>query len=115
MKRILVIEANISRCLALAQYLNELGFEVGVADNSQRAMAMLAEATPLPDFILLDIKLSSSNNWGLRDMLKQHKEYRQIPVILMNDRAAAPEVELAVDLPHAVVRSLFTRNSQLLE
>lgn len=112
MKRILIVEADIPRCLALSDFLNNLGFETGVADNGLRAMGMLAECDPLPDFILLDVKLESTNNWGLKAMLKTHKRYSDIPVILMGDGDVG-EVELDTDLnlPH-IVQSLLTLSKQ---
>lgn len=94
MKRILIVEANIEQCLALSDFLNGLGFETGVADTGLRALHMLAKYRPLPDFILLDVKLSSSNNWGLRDVLKKHDIYKNIPVILMGDHDVGQEVEI---------------------
>jgi CheY-like chemotaxis protein len=97
-KRILIVEQDIPRCLALSDFLSNLGFETGVADTGIRAMHMLVEAHPLPDFILLDVKCSSINNWEFREMLKKNKTYKDIPVILMGDGGVGEEVELNGDL-----------------
>lgn len=111
MKRILIVESNVDQCLALSDFLGDLGFETGVADTGRRAMKMLETAEVLPDFILLDVKLSSVNNWRLKDQLKRHKAYKHIPIILMGEDAVGEEVELDVDfkIPY-IIRGLFERS-----
>lgn len=113
MKRILIIEGNVERCLALSDFLGNLGFETGVADTGLRAMSMLANANPLPDFILLDVKLSNSSNWGFSDMLQLHEAYKNIPVILMGDESVGEEIKLNADFNKAViVKSLLAHYKQ---
>lgn len=115
MKRILIIDSNIERCLAISDFLGNMGFETGVSDSNTRALSMLEEADPLPDFILLDIRNDNITNWMLYDKLKHSKEYGHIPVILMDDESVNSEVEVDVKLNAPMAHCLFAITQQLIQ
>lgn len=115
MKRILIVERDIKRCLALSNLFNEVGFETGVADTTMRAYSMLAVADPLPDFILLDVKLSSIDNLVFKEDLQKFEAYKNIPVILMGEDNVATEVGVGSSSINAVVHSMLSHMSLMLK
>lgn len=85
MKRILIVEPDVSLCLSLSNMLGEFGFDTAVADTSTRALRILGECIPLPDVILLNLNRSNRDGLALRGQLANHKKYCNIPVVSMSD------------------------------
>lgn len=92
MKRILIVEDDIDLCLALSDFLGEFGFETAVADDGVRALRILGEADPLPDAILLDLRMPNMDGWALRAKLADHPRYCNIPIVVMSADKGLNEV-----------------------
>src|ERR1700716_2365517 len=74
--RILVVEDDPSFRKLLADWLETEGFEAVLADTLEAAFILIA-AEPLPEAVLLDIHLGSTNgltlvHWGRRQKLLAH-------------------------------------------
>ena len=90
MKRILIVEHDVSLCLELANLLNEFGFEVGVADTMNRALEMLSEACPVPDLLLVDADLPNGEGQTLGEALKYHPNFCRIVTMSLHDSKVTP-------------------------
>lgn len=93
MPRILIVEDDIELCMFLSDELGDEGFETGVANDGERALAMLEQYKPLPDIILLDLHMPGMNGWTFREKLKENPAYAKIPIIIMSGDLACTEVE----------------------
>lgn len=91
--RVLIVEDDVSLCMGISDMLNEFGFDTAVAADGIKALNELANADPLPDFILLDLHMPNMDGWQLRDTLKNDTRYCDIPVIVMSGDQSLTSVE----------------------
>ena len=81
-KKILVVDDE-RYMLRLVEYnLKKSGYEVVTASDGVEAMEKISEGRP--DLILLDIKMPRMDGYEVCKMLKQKKETRDIPVIIVS-------------------------------
>jgi CheY-like chemotaxis protein len=92
MKRILIVEDDVSLCLQLSDLLYEFGFDTAVASDGIQALEILNKYTPLPDLILLDLHMPNMNGWELREKLQQDEKFKKISVVIMSGDQAAVDV-----------------------
>jgi serine phosphatase RsbU (regulator of sigma subunit) len=89
--RVLVVDdTEVNRDL-LARRLKALGHDVALAENGQRALAMLQEAEF--DLVLLDIMMPELDGYQVLERLREDPERRHIPVIMIS---AVDEIESVV-------------------
>lgn len=93
MARILVVEDDIDICMCLAEILMDAGFETAVATDGLRAYDILENAHPLPDVILLDLRMPNEDGWTLRTKIKNNERLRKIPIIVMSASNLLLDVE----------------------
>jgi CheY-like chemotaxis protein len=67
------------------------GYTVTPADSGDAVVAFLGGAEVLPDLILLDLLMPHHNGWSLLATLREHAEWRRIPVVVMSGVAEAEE------------------------
>jgi two-component system, OmpR family, phosphate regulon response regulator PhoB len=85
-KTILVIEDEAPIRELLRLILSQGGFKMMEAENSQTALALLANE--LPDLILLDWMLPGISGLEIARSLKNTEKYQDIPIIMLTARAA---------------------------
>jgi CheY-like chemotaxis protein len=64
--------------------LEDSGYTVLLAPHGAAALAVLAQATHLPDVILLDLQMPILNGRAFRSLQLADPRWRTIPVILMS-------------------------------
>lgn len=79
---ILVVDDNETNCALLKRQLERQGYTVATATNGPLALRML-KAMPY-DLILLDIIMPGMNGFELLEQLKNHADWRHIPVIVLS-------------------------------
>jgi CheY-like chemotaxis protein len=83
-RSILVVDDDMDIRELLTELLRDQGFAVQSAANGQEALSRLADATPAPSLIFLDLMMPVMNGWELVQALQRQAQYRQIPVVLIS-------------------------------
>ena len=83
--------------LNLINGLLRVDYTLKVANNGETAL-VIANATPRPDLILLDIMMPGLDGFEVCRRLKDHPATRNIPVIFLTARSAAEDEETGLAL-----------------
>jgi CheY-like chemotaxis protein len=83
MKRILIIDDNISFVGALKELLTITGHEVITAHNGNEALQLLSTLKELPALIILDMIMPVMNGLEFRTAQLQDPKLSHIPIILL--------------------------------
>lgn len=83
MKKILIIDDNITFVGALKELLTITGHEVATAHNGQEALELLSSMSNLPQLIILDLVMPVMNGFDFRKTQLETKSISRIPVILL--------------------------------
>jgi len=108
MKKVLIIEDD---PFLSGMYLKKLklsGFEVKVAADGKDGLESIKKDRP--DLILLDIVLPQMDGYEILKRLKEDKELRNIPVILLTNLGQKEEVEkgMALGAEAYIIKAHFT-------
>jgi signal transduction histidine kinase/DNA-binding response OmpR family regulator len=89
-RSVLVVDDN-EEAVAMTQHaLERLGYPMAHAANGFLALDWLAE-NPAPLVILLDLMMPEMDGFQFLDRVKEHKEWRNIPVIVLSAKTLTPE------------------------
>jgi two-component system, cell cycle response regulator DivK len=92
--KILYVEDNDDNVYMLTSRLRRRGYDVVVAPNGERGVALaLSEA---PNLILMDLGLPGLSGWDATGRLKSAAETRDIPIIALSAHAMAGDREQAL-------------------
>ena len=94
MPKILLVEDNEENRDALSRRLERRGYEVIMATDGKRGLA-LAESEA-PDIILLDMSLPEIDGWEVARTLKDSETTRTIPIIALTAHAMSGDREKAI-------------------
>ncbi|MCX6765719.1 MAG: response regulator [Candidatus Moranbacteria bacterium] len=88
--------------------LEQEGFAIMVAENGMEAIKRLEEQ--LPDLILLDIIMPYMDGIEVLKKIKEKKEWKNIPVILLTNLSEKEKVEegLGIGASDYLIKSHFT-------
>jgi DNA-binding response OmpR family regulator len=92
-KTILVVDDQSNVRQLLQEYLTEQGFNVLTATDGQNALYTARHATP--DLILLDIMMPKMDGY---QFLRQYRQERQTPIIIITAREEETDAVLGLDL-----------------
>lgn len=95
MTRILLVEDNEMNRDMLSRRLARRGFEVLIAENGERAVAMTGSERP--DLVLMDMSLPVIDGWEATRRLKADPATAAIPVIALTAHAMASDRERAME------------------
>ncbi len=79
--KILIVDDIPSNIWLLKAMLEQSGFQICSAENSEEALERLKRGTI--DLILLDVLMPGVNGFELAEQLKHHPDYREIPIIFL--------------------------------
>ena len=89
-RSVLVVDDN-EESVGMTQHaLERLGYPMAHAANGFLALDWLAE-NPAPLVILLDLLMPEMDGFQFLDRVKEHKEWRNIPVIVLSAKTLTPE------------------------
>jgi two-component system, cell cycle response regulator DivK len=94
MVKILYIEDNEDNIFMLRGRLKRHGFEVAVAPDGERGLAMAQSERP--DLILMDLSLPVIDGWEATRRLKAAPQTHSIPVIALSAHAMAGDRDQAL-------------------
>lgn len=87
--RILVVDDESAIRLVCRVNLDSSGFDVLEAGDGETALSLAR--TERPDLILLDVMLPGLDGWGVAEELSERPETREIPIVFLSARSAAPD------------------------
>lgn len=107
-KTILLVEDDAFVSDIYQTKLGQEGFHVVAAENGVEALKMLEKN--IPNLILLDIIMPYMDGMELLGKLKEKKEWREIPVILLTNLSDKEKVEEALKMGanDYLIKSHFT-------
>lgn len=113
-KRILIVEDDFFVRDIYQKKLGDAGFVVDTAADGLEGMERLREA--MPDLIILDIFMPYVDGRDMLREIRNHEEWRGIPVILLTNFSASEGVHDGFDLgaDEYLIKSHFTP-SEVLE
>jgi len=76
--RIMVVDEDIPLAKQLLQHLQKAGFQVGVAENGERAWQCFQKLDP--HLILLDVTIANMSGW---DLVTQIREKSLVPILIV--------------------------------
>lgn len=93
-RHILLVDDNPNDVeLALAALDDETSQDIMVAGSGQDALTLLTQpGTPLPDLILLDLKMPHMDGLDVLDALKASPDLKNIPVVMLTTSAEESDV-----------------------
>jgi CheY-like chemotaxis protein len=95
MPKILLVEDNEMNRDMLSRRLVRGGYEVIIAEDGARGVAMATSGRP--DLILMDMSLPVIDGWEATRQLKANDATRRIPVIALTAHAMAGDREKAIE------------------
>jgi CheY-like chemotaxis protein len=102
--RILLVEDDPALRSALAELLQERGYEVACAEHGADALAKLGEA-PAPSVILLDLAMPVMDGWSFRSVQRKDPRLASIPtVVLSASLASDPRAAEGLDADAALAK-----------
>jgi CheY-like chemotaxis protein len=102
--QILIVEDNTTNRLLLRDYLIHAGYTVSTLECGTDFFPTIAQVQPR--LILLDLKLPDVDGYTLLQQLRQHRDWRDIPVIVVSAFAfrADQQRALALGAQHYLVK-----------
>jgi CheY-like chemotaxis protein len=95
MSRILIVEDNEMNRDMLSRRLERRGYEVILAIDGQRGLAVARSESP--DLILMDMSLPEIDGWEVARRLKSDDTTRSIPVIALTAHAMTSDRQKALE------------------
>ena len=92
-KRILVVEDTENNRIILNDLLTNAGFEVLLAVDGEKGVAMAADRRP--DLILMDVQLPIVDGYEATRRIKANPDLRRIPVIAVTSYALSGDEDKA--------------------
>ncbi len=83
-QKILIVEDDIEVIHALARVFEREGYTVISADNTDEGLDKVGQSKP--DLIFLDIKIPSIGGYEFCRVLRENKDYKHIPIIMMTGK-----------------------------
>jgi CheY-like chemotaxis protein len=93
--KVLIADDNQQNCELLDAYLSDEGYEISMAFDGQQTLDSVAESQP--DLILLDIMMPRLSGYEVCQQLKQDKQTRDIPILMVTALAEKADIEKAVE------------------
>ena len=82
--RILIVDDERDAVELLELILKRENHEIKKAYSAHDAIKILESGTPLPDLILLDIKMPGADGYTFCHEIKSNKHFQHIPVIILS-------------------------------
>ncbi|MFH1790276.1 MAG: response regulator [bacterium] len=95
-KSILLVEDDIFLAGIYQKKFEVEGFKITVADNGEKGVAEAKKKKP--DIILLDVLLPKLDGFAALKILKEDKETKNIPIILLTNLGQKDDVEKGIEM-----------------
>jgi CheY-like chemotaxis protein len=88
MKRVLVVDDELSIRQVIGDILRDEGYQVLFAGTGRSALTLLA--TERPDLVLLDVMMPDGDGHAVLEAMQSQSQLRDIPVIIVSTGIARP-------------------------
>lgn len=88
---IMVVEDDADLLKLVGEVLAKSGFLTRFARNRNEINAGFNE-TPLPDLVLLDVRLPDADGFQILERIRHHKKLEKLPVIMMTGKSEVTDV-----------------------
>lgn len=92
---VLIIDSHEAEALTAARGLMQGGFDIRGAANRSEIAAALGKQ-PLPDLIIIDVELRDAVGLDVLGKLREHPEFKTIPIIVVTARAERDDIVAAL-------------------
>lgn len=103
-KKVLVVDDDSDVRLFLATSLEALGFDVVVAEDAQRGLALFEDV--VPDLVLVDFAMPGMNGAQMAEILRQRRP--DLPIIFASGYSETAAIEAAVGKSAILLRKPFS-------
>jgi len=93
--KILIADDNHQNCELLDAYLAPEGYHIDMVYDGQQTLDFVAKSQP--DLILLDIMMPKLSGYEVCQQLKENKQTRDIPIVMVTALAEMGDIERAVN------------------
>jgi signal transduction histidine kinase len=83
-RRVLIVEDDLAVRESASELLEDEGFEVSTSDQGLAALLALRDGRPLPDLIVLDLRMPVMDGWTFRDKQRTDPLLADIPVLAIS-------------------------------
>ncbi|MCL4302212.1 MAG: response regulator [Anaerolineae bacterium] len=113
-RRVLILEDDRLMGQMLTMILDDMGFEITMANNGITAFAMLQQQQL--DFIILDVLLAEAAGFEICSSLRLNPATKDIPLLVITSRPDEKNIEQALQLGiHHFLSKPFTEDELLQE
>lgn len=85
-KRLLLVDDDMRNIYALSAQLEELGFDIEIANNGREAIEAL-EASPQTDIVLMDIMMPEMDGYQAMGHIRQQPRFATLPILALTAKA----------------------------
>lgn len=111
MKKILVIDDDVAILDALRIILEDAGYEVVACSDGRKAIEYIQTVTP--SLLLLDIWMSGKDGLEIAEEIKQRKETKNIPIVMIsalsNGQKATKKLGLDFLMKPFTIKDILTK------
>lgn len=100
---VLVVDDDADIREVLAEILTTRGYAVDAAESGEAALRAL-RAGPLPDLILLDLRMPDMNGWEFRRAQKGDPNLASVPVLVLSGGRIGSEKDPEIDAADVIAK-----------
>ena len=85
-KQLLLVDDDMRNIYALSAQLEELGFDITIANNGREALDVL-EANPQMDIVLMDIMMPEMDGYEAMSLIREQSRFQKLPILALTAKA----------------------------
>ena len=85
-KQLLLVDDDMRNIYALSAQLEELGFEITIANNGKEALVALDE-NPAMDIVLMDIMMPEMDGYEAMGLIREQNRFKKLPILALTAKA----------------------------
>ena len=85
-KKLLLVDDDMRNIYALSAQLEELGFDITIANNGKEAIATL-EDSPEMDIVLMDIMMPEMDGYEAMSLIREQDRFKKLPMLALTAKA----------------------------
>ena len=89
-KKVLVVDDDMRNAFALNKFLKAKGMEVSIANNGEKALAVLDTEAP-PDIVLMDIMMPVMDGYEAIKRIREQDRFKDMPILALTAKAMASD------------------------